>query len=70
MRTDFKEEKKWKIANAFMMSKAIMEWHHAADKSTVCVKVSIGKKNANIIEGLINNNHKKIDTRTNYFKRG
>lgn len=57
MRTDFKEEKKWKIANAFMISKAIMEWHRAVDKSTVCVKVS--KKGKNKKELIGNNNNKK-----------
>lgn len=40
MRTDFKEERKWKKANAFLISKAVMAWHHATDKSTVCIKVS------------------------------
>jgi hypothetical protein len=39
MRTDFKEERKWKIANAYMISKAIMEWHETIDKSSVCIKV-------------------------------
>lgn len=38
MRTDFKEERKWKIANAHMLSKAIMEWHNTKDKSIVCIK--------------------------------
>ncbi|KAI8344610.1 hypothetical protein BC941DRAFT_13442 [Chlamydoabsidia padenii] len=37
MRTDFKEERKWKIASAYMMGQAVMEWHQAPDKSTVCV---------------------------------
>lgn len=39
MRTDFKEERKWKIANAYLLSRAVMAWHEASDKSTVCVKV-------------------------------
>jgi chromatin modification-related protein VID21 len=38
MRTDFKEERKWKIANAYILSMAVMEWHNAEDKSTVCIK--------------------------------
>lgn len=41
MRTDFKEERKWKIASAYMVSRAILEWHHAIDKSTVCIKTRI-----------------------------
>lgn len=41
MRTDFKEERKWKMANAYTISKAVMEWHRATDKSTVCIKVSL-----------------------------
>lgn len=39
MRTDFKEERKWKIANAYLLSRAVMAWHETPDKSTVCVKV-------------------------------
>jgi hypothetical protein len=39
MRTDFKEEKKWKISIAYKISRAIMEWHEATDKSSVCIKV-------------------------------
>ncbi|KAI9284069.1 hypothetical protein BC943DRAFT_353222 [Umbelopsis sp. AD052] len=38
MRTDFKEERKWKIATAYMISRAVMEWHWADDKQSVCVK--------------------------------
>lgn len=41
MQTDFKQERKWKIALAYNISKAIMEWHHAEDKSTVCVRTRI-----------------------------
>jgi chromatin modification-related protein VID21 len=41
MHTDFKEERKWKIAMAYLTSRAIMEWHFADDKSTVCVKSRI-----------------------------
>lgn len=39
LRIDFKEERKWKMANAYMMAQAVMEWHQVEDKSTVCVKV-------------------------------
>lgn len=39
MRTDFKEERKWKIANAYFLSRSVMEWHETPDKSTICVKV-------------------------------
>jgi chromatin modification-related protein VID21 len=38
MRTDFKEERKWKIATTYMISRAVMEWHWADDKRSVCVK--------------------------------
>ncbi|KAI8996840.1 hypothetical protein BDB01DRAFT_830488 [Pilobolus umbonatus] len=38
MRVDFKEERKWKMATAYMLSKAVMEWHAAEDKSSVCVQ--------------------------------
>ncbi|KAI7861721.1 hypothetical protein BDF14DRAFT_259161 [Spinellus fusiger] len=41
LRTDYKEERKWKIANAFMISRAVMEWHTAEDKSIVCIKMYI-----------------------------
>lgn len=41
MQTDFKEERKWKMAMAFMTVRAVMEWHNAEDKSTVCVKTRI-----------------------------
>jgi hypothetical protein len=43
MQTDFKEERKWKIAMAYMLSKAVMEWHWVEDKSTVCIKVKEDK---------------------------
>ncbi|CAO3597127.1 unnamed protein product [Absidia cylindrospora] len=32
MRTDFKEERKWKIATAYMISRAVVEWHDTSDK--------------------------------------
>ncbi|KAI8977108.1 hypothetical protein BDF20DRAFT_913480 [Mycotypha africana] len=41
MHTDFKEERKWKIASAYMIAKAVLEWHNAEDKSTVCLKTRI-----------------------------
>ncbi|KAF7724690.1 chromatin modification- protein VID21 [Apophysomyces ossiformis] len=41
MRTDYKEERKWKIACAFMLSRAVLEWHKAEDKSSLCVKALI-----------------------------
>ncbi|KAI9310322.1 hypothetical protein BX666DRAFT_1280241 [Dichotomocladium elegans] len=41
MRTDFKEERKWKVAMAYTISRAVMEWHWTEDKSSVCVKTRI-----------------------------
>lgn len=41
MRTDFKEERKWKVASAYMIGRAVMEWHQASDKSIVCVATRI-----------------------------
>lgn len=41
MHTDFKEERKWKMAMAYMTARAVLEWHHADDKATVCVKARI-----------------------------
>lgn len=41
MQTDFKEERKWKMAMAFILSRAVMEWHSVDDKSTVCVRTRI-----------------------------
>lgn len=41
MRTDFKQERRWKIAMAHMVAMAVMEWHNAEDKSTVCVETRI-----------------------------
>jgi hypothetical protein len=40
MQVDFKEERKWKMAMAYIVSRAVMEWHQVEDKSTVCVQVS------------------------------
>lgn len=39
MRTDYKEERKWKMANAYMLAQAVMEWHQVPDKSSVCIKL-------------------------------
>lgn len=41
MRTDFKQEHKWKVAMAFVLSRAVMEWHQAEDKYSLCVKVQL-----------------------------
>lgn len=41
MQTDFKQERKWKIALAYHVSRAVMEWHQTEDKYTVCVKTRI-----------------------------
>ncbi|KAI8885523.1 hypothetical protein K501DRAFT_284231 [Backusella circina FSU 941] len=41
MQVDFKEERKWKMAMAYTVSRAVMEWHYVEDKSTVCVKTRI-----------------------------
>lgn len=38
MQTDFKEERKWKVAMAYVLSRAVLEWHSVKDKSTVCVR--------------------------------
>jgi hypothetical protein len=39
MRTDFKQERKWKMAVAHQIARDVIEWHLADDKATVCVKV-------------------------------
>jgi hypothetical protein len=41
MRTDFKEEKKWKVANAWLLAQAVLKWHQTDDKATVCIKVKL-----------------------------
>lgn len=41
MQTDFKQERKWKIAMAYNTARDVMEWHNAEDKSTVCIKSRI-----------------------------
>lgn len=41
MQTDFKQERKWKMALAYKTARDVMAWHHAEDKSTVCVKSRI-----------------------------
>lgn len=38
MRTDFKEERKWKVATAYQLAREIVRWHLVEDKSEVCVK--------------------------------
>lgn len=48
MRTDFKEERKWKMANAYVLAHAVMEWHQAEDKSTVCVNKVNGAVNHHV----------------------
>lgn len=40
MRTDFREERKWKIATAYMVAHAVLDWHLAEDKGALCVKVT------------------------------
>lgn len=41
MQTDYKQEGKWKRAMAYTISQAVLKWHMAEDKSTVCIKVSL-----------------------------
>ncbi|ORX48007.1 hypothetical protein DM01DRAFT_141825 [Hesseltinella vesiculosa] len=48
MQTDFKEERKWKMAMAYMISRSVMDWHQAKDKSTVCVKIRRNLKSPQI----------------------
>ncbi|RUP11987.1 hypothetical protein BC936DRAFT_139874 [Jimgerdemannia flammicorona] len=38
MQTDFKEERRWKIATAYEVARWVMEWHEADDKQNVCVR--------------------------------
>ena len=43
MRTDFREERRWKYAVAFNIATAVLEWHAAGDPETrvakgICVK--------------------------------
>ncbi|KAF9350215.1 chromatin modification- protein VID21, partial [Mortierella sp. AD094] len=37
IQVDFKEERRWKIATAYQVSRWVMAWHEADDKSLVCV---------------------------------
>ncbi|KAF9159697.1 chromatin modification- protein VID21, partial [Actinomortierella ambigua] len=37
MQVDFKEERRWKVATAYQVSRWVMAWHEAEDKSTVCI---------------------------------
>jgi hypothetical protein len=39
LREDFIQEKRWKVAAAFTVSRWVMEWHNATDKAALCVKV-------------------------------
>ncbi|KAI8137829.1 hypothetical protein BJV82DRAFT_583318 [Fennellomyces sp. T-0311] len=49
MRTDFKEERKWKIATAYLIAHAVMDWHMASDKSSVCIKTrSFGEQDGTV----------------------
>ena len=38
MRTDFREERKWKQAMAYTLAYACKKWHEIDDKSSLCVK--------------------------------
>ncbi|KAF9979824.1 chromatin modification- protein VID21, partial [Modicella reniformis] len=37
IQVDFKEERRWKIVTAYQVSRWVMAWHEAEDKSLVCV---------------------------------
>lgn len=37
MRTDFREERKWKIALARRIAHAVLEWHHSEDRSLLTI---------------------------------
>ena len=41
MRTDFKEERKWKMASAYVLAKAVKAWHESENKSELCIKVDM-----------------------------
>lgn len=41
MQTDFKQERKWKIAMAYKTARDVMEWHNTENKSIVCIKTRI-----------------------------
>ncbi|KAI8822487.1 uncharacterized protein EV422DRAFT_400714 [Fimicolochytrium jonesii] len=38
MRTDFRQERKWKIALAYTIGQLVLEWHAAPDKRVVCIR--------------------------------
>ncbi|OZJ02938.1 hypothetical protein BZG36_04554 [Bifiguratus adelaidae] len=38
MQTDFKEERRWKMANAFILAHAVLDWHCTDDKQALCVQ--------------------------------
>ncbi|CAG8449249.1 10369_t:CDS:10 [Ambispora leptoticha] len=59
LQTDFKEERRWKIAAHYLMAQWVMEWHDAEDKSTVCVKC---RKPAPVISKEVSSNSMNIDT--------
>ncbi|KAL7411354.1 hypothetical protein BDY24DRAFT_136851 [Mrakia frigida] len=43
LQTDFREERRWKVALAYEMSQWVLDWHDAKDKSEVCGRVGTGK---------------------------
>lgn len=51
MRTDFREERKWKIAVAYTLSTAVLEWHAA------------GRKDVRIATGICGNSFSSIEVR-------
>ncbi|KAI8917638.1 HSA-domain-containing protein [Powellomyces hirtus] len=40
MRIDFRQERRWKIAQAYTIAHWVMEWHASSDKSSLCLKRS------------------------------
>ena len=40
MSEDFRQERRWKVAAAYNVSRWILEWHATTDKSLVCVRVA------------------------------
>jgi hypothetical protein len=43
MSEDFRLERKWKVAVAYQLAHACLEWHNAPDKSLLTVRVLILK---------------------------
>ena len=39
MSEDFRQERRWKVAAAYNISRWVLEWHATTDKSLVCVRV-------------------------------